>query len=265
MNNYRTVFFTVFLTIYLSSATYPFIRARRAQQVISIDRQSDSDTPGTRSDLAFDASRLRDVTASVDLLLAQGQTLPKLRELKDTPQTVYIEGFDADRVIAIIKDAKEALNAGIEKKEFRGLRAYVDKFYVIPTYDSLERVGRTRDRRTLITQRSKVAAFENPRRVIKTIRNIASADRLAIDLRINSQPEESANYDMWPSGGQHRTTVTNNTLDNVYRGYYTYRVTKTGYKTIEEPLNLVDSDGRSLDCTMNKNSDADGPHPCKHH
>jgi hypothetical protein len=68
---------------------------------------------------------------------------------------------------------------------------------------------------------------------------------------------------MWALGGTHRTTTTNNRLDNIYRGFYRYKVTKSGYKSIEETLNLVDSDGQKLDCGLNKIEEQDGPHPCQ--
>ncbi|HEU4796560.1 MAG TPA: hypothetical protein VFT02_13075, partial [Pyrinomonadaceae bacterium] len=70
-------------------------------------------------------------------------------------------------------------------------------------------------------------------------------------------------FDMWASGGPHRTTSTNNIIDNVYRGFYRYKVSKGGFKQIEESLNLVDSDGRQLDCFLNPLNDQDGPRPCK--
>jgi hypothetical protein len=94
------------------------------------------------------------------------------------------------------------------------------------------------------------------------VRALTIQRRLSIDLNVSSLPD-GATFDMWASSGPHRTTTTNNFVDNVYRGFYRYKVTKGGFKVIEDSLNLVDSDGRQLDCFLNESNDQDGPHPCK--
>jgi hypothetical protein len=261
MNNYRTLI-VVLLTI--SLPCWSDRSDGRDTQATYIDQPSASSTV-TQPDVtvARAAQTLNQTIDEMDKVFAAGERLPKI--LVPMPGQ-SLEAFDADEVIRILRDGKRSLNAALgRKKEFAGLVAYVNEFYEIPTHNSLQVVVRTENGQPLTSPRSKDAAFENARKVIQNIQKVANESRLVIDLTINSDPEERATYEMWPAQGQLTRTVTNNTLDGVYRGYYQYRVTKSGYKTIEGELNLVDRDGRSLDCTMNKTSDSDGPHPCKHH
>ena len=231
---------------------------------VSQEALSSTSTPPDRTAVARDAGALRVSVEEVNNILSRGETLPRVGGVSTTG--AFIEGFDADAVISIVKEGKETLNANLgRRKEFGGLQDYVSTFYQVPTYDSLERVGKMKDGRTLITPGSKAAAFLNPRAILRRILGLANENRLAVDLRINSQPEDLATYEMWSAGGERRSTATNNTIDGVYRGYYKYRIIKPGFKTIEDEINLVDSDGHILDCTMNKKTDSDGPHPCKHH
>lgn len=174
----------------------------------------------------------------------------------------FISGYDPDEVIGGITEGKRKLIEGLSGDKLAGLRSYVQLFYPVPTKSSLKMVSSTGLGNTLVVESSKNEVFISSLQFIEKVRNVTSSDRLVINLTVKSDPS-TADYDMWPDGGQHRTTSTNSTLDNVYRGYYTYRITKSGYKTIEQPLNLIDSDGRTLDCSLNKDSDSDGPHPCK--
>jgi hypothetical protein len=259
----HTPFVVLFMIIVPFCSLYCTGKDKPVQPYIDQQPVSSQVSQPDSAAVARDAQQLRDVIGRVNNILFRGTGLQRITG--QTADGAFIVGFDADTVIRIINEGKETLNAGLEKKEFAGLRAYVTEFYKVPTYESLELAGRTVDAQTLITPQAKDDAFANPRRVVEKIESVANESRLAINLRVNSQPEELAKYEMWPDQGQTRTTVTNNTLDGVYRGYYSYRVTKPGYKKIEDKLNLVDSDGRTLDCTLNKTDDSDGPSPCKHH
>jgi hypothetical protein len=264
MNNFRTLFIVLF-TISLPCWSDCFNGTDAPTQGTYVDQQSVALT-ATQPDVtavARAAQTLSETVNEMNKVLAAGERLPKIEVLMPGQS---IEAFDADEVIRILGNGKRSLNAALgKKKEFAGLVAYVNEFYKIPTHESLQVRVRTENGQPLTSPDSKDAAFENARRVVKNIQKVANESRLVINLTINSDPEERATYEMWPTQGQLTRTVTNNTLDGVYRGYYSYRVTKSGYKTIEGELNLVDRDGRTLDCTMNKTSDSDGPHPCKHH
>ncbi len=55
---------------------------------------------------------------------------------------------------------------------------------------------------------------------------------------------------------------TNGRAVNVWRGLYSYRVSRRGFKTIEERLNLVDESGPVLDCELTADSSREAPLFC---
>lgn len=178
------------------------------------------------------------------------------------PEGKSVTGYDGNEVIAVAQTGKQNLIRGLQAPELAGLKDYVVQTYPVPSPEALERIKENKTDRLLITEASKNAAFTNVFQFIARIRALVDQRRLSIDLTVSSLPD-GATFDLWASVGPHRTTTTNNMVDNVYRGFYRYKVTKGGFKPIEDSLNLVDSDGRRLDCYLQETSEQDGPHPCK--
>ena len=219
-------------------------------------------------------NRERVLREELEEATAESESYARNRYYSVEPITVtsregkVVTGYDAENVIAAIRSTQADLAEGIRAPELTPLRDYVGVFYPVPQIETLERVKLekpTEDdlNRVLITEGAKNGAFENVFEFISRIRALVAQRRLSIDLTVSSAPQDGASFDMWASGGPHRTTSTNNIIDNVYRGFYRYKVTKGGFKQIEESLNLVDSDGRQLDCFLNQLNDQDGPRPCK--
>jgi serine/threonine protein kinase len=179
----------------------------------------------------------------------------------ELPKGNHTTGYDADAVINALATGEGALTQSLDASELEGLRDYVNIMYPVPGVEALEKLT-SLDGRTIISERSKDSAFTNASQFIAKIHGLSEQGRLSIDLRVNSQPDQ-ATYAMWPSSGSPRTTTTNNTVDNVWRGMYSYRLTKAGFKSIEDSINLVDGDGRTLDCLFHRTDERDGPHPCK--
>jgi hypothetical protein len=173
-----------------------------------------------------------------------------------------ITGYDIDQVVAAVMEGRENLVEGLRAPELAALRDYVVQAYPVPSPATLERVEDVRTGLLIITEGSKNFAFSNVIQFIERIRALIRERPLSIDLTVSSLPD-GATFDLWATAGPHRTTTTNNVVENVYRGFYHYKITRGGFKLIEEPLNLVDSDGRRLDCFLNDASEQDGPHPCK--
>ena len=105
------------------------------------------------------------------------------------------------------------LTEGLHAPELVALRDYIIKAYPVPTPEALERI---KTDRLSITEGSKNAAFTNVLQFIARIRALVDQRRLSINLIVSSLPD-AATFDLWASVGPHRTTTTNNTLDNVYR------------------------------------------------
>ena len=170
-------------------------------------------------------------------------------------------GYDANAVIDAVRTEQIKLTQTLPAYELVGLRIYIIEMYPVPRAETLETIT-NRQGQLIVTKRSRDDAFMNAAAFITRLRTLSEQERLSIDLKITSEPDQ-ATYDMWASGALHRTTTTNNTVDNVWRGLYRYKLTKAGYKPIEDSLNLVDSDGRTLNCHFNRTDEQDGPHPCK--
>jgi hypothetical protein len=177
-------------------------------------------------------------------------------ERKPGSQQSIISGYDAKEVIRGIAKGKTALIESLSGPEFAGYRAHVRKFYPNP---KLKSVGYSPEKPLVSIQ----SARESYARAEKYIEKIeTSAARPVIDLMINSSPT-TAYFEMWVNAeSSRRNLTTNNPMKNISRGYYSYRVTKAGYKPIEFELDLIDGDGTEFNCTINKLDDPEGPNPC---
>lgn len=219
------------------------------------------------NDQADDLIRLKQVTAEaeVDLKTSFATVEPKRIKSSDGNKRV-IEAYDPRDIIDLTTVQKNKLVAALSGERFAALRAYTEEFYPIPE-DPLQVAYNTPPHDRLTDSRGKVyfrslSPYQSESVLfIRQIASLSEPGQFAVDVTIDSEPD-MADYEMSADGGAPLTTTTKNVLRNVYRGYYTYKLSKPGYKTIEGKLNLVDS-GSELKCTLNKTTDPDGPHACK--
>ena len=166
-------------------------------------------------------------------------------------------GYYESEVYRALERGKETLIDSLDDEGLAGYRAHVEKFY--PVHPELSFVGIKKDK-TLITLDSAETAFKNASEYIKKIED--SAAQPIVNFTVVSQPS-TARFEMWVRGSQRRRELTtSNPLKNVPRGFYLYRVTKAGHKTIEGELDLIDGDGSELQCLLNITGDNQGPNPC---
>jgi hypothetical protein len=107
---------------------------------------------------------------------------------------------------------------------------------------------------------------ENGETYLQAIENLlAKLTRMPtfrFDLTVRSQPDR-ARFDLIPSVGSGTSTTTNDTLTNVYRGVYTYTVTKSQYKTLSFDIDFIDRSGTTLECQLLPVSDPSPGLPCQ--
>lgn len=162
--------------------------------------------------------------------------------------------FDAQEVTRVIESAKDSLTRSLTQKEFLGLRDYIQRFFprtkdypVIPSSP------------TLISSATKTRLFQDAYDLISRVERVSN--KLSINLVVRSEPTQAV-FEIWPEAGGIRTTTTESTIQNLYRGYYRYKVSKAGFKSIETVINLIDEDGSSFECRLHRLDEKDGPYPC---
>lgn len=179
---------------------------------------------------------------------------PKLiRASLSRPSTAFV----AEEVIKAINSARNQLLSRLSGQEFIALRAYIRKFYL--NTDSIDTFSSPHYPKPLVTQPIKENAFENASRFIEKMELVSK--NTTVDLEVKSDPTEAAVI-IWASRGTRRTMTTNSIFHNLCRGYYSYKVTKTGFKQIEETLNLIDEEGSLFECKLHKRDNPEGPYPC---
>lgn len=86
--------------------------------------------------------------------------------------------------------------------------------------------------------------------------------KLSVSFVVASAPA-TAEFRMEANDGKVvRSTTTNARLTNVYRGLWTYSVTKVGYKRIASIVNLVDEEADTVSCSLVPNNDNAAASPC---
>lgn len=180
----------------------------------------------------------------------------------DVSQDEFETVFNANEVRKGIVDTKRDLLEPMTSEALLGMRAYVNVFY--PSPDSLVTFTKPAYTFPLVTKASAEKVWRLVDLFIEKIGTFATpAVRLAIDLKVVSAPSE-ARFDIlsFDRKATVRSTTSDSQIQNLYRGYYQYKVTKAGFKTVLEKLNLVDSRGTSLDCKLYRDDEKDGPYPC---
>ena len=214
-----------------------------------------------------DLIRLRQITekAEVEVNASFSAVKPTTIIPRDDPKAI-VKAYEPQDIIDLAMREKDKLVAALSGARFAALRAYTEKFYpipedplrashLIPPFDWVEDSKGKVYFNTLSFSHLKSISF------IRDLASLATPGQNAVDVTIDSEPQ-MADFVMSAKGGNPLATTTNNVLRNVYRGLYTYKLSKPGYKPIEAPLDLVDG-GSKLKCTMNKTTDSDGPHACK--
>jgi len=152
-------------------------------------------------------------------------------------------------------DTQSFLMKRLTRPEFAAMRDYVAlQFPRSPTADHL-------DPALGIPAVSRPAALAYSEMVSAFVKRIG-ANPLAVTLEISSQPT-GAMVDLRTAAVRGPESATNATLKNVYRGLYTFRVTKPTYKPAMGTLNLVDDDRPHLDCALALLSDLQSESSCR--
>jgi hypothetical protein len=198
----------------------------------------------------------------------------RLKLEKEGLKTIYVHNQNSQQSLisgvyfkdatARVESGKETLMAGLDSPNLEALKAHVKKFYPRPRLDVIAFDSRhdhgSVELIAVVSEESVGEAFAAAEKYIATINAVAVNSVLDLEVR---STETLATCKLFVSARQRREVTTNDTTKNLPRGYYTYTVTKNGYKTATGELDLVDDDGTLLDCTMFKEADSNGPSKCQ--
>lgn len=99
-------------------------------------------------------------------------------------------------------------------------------------------------------------------RVMDLLDRITRQSDFSVDLKVKSRPQ-GARFEIKFRNDSPFTTATDGTITNIYRGRYVYRLSKTGYKDIQEPIDFIERSGDILDCELIPSGSAQTSLPCK--
>lgn len=102
------------------------------------------------------------------------------------------------------------------------------------------------------------------RRVGELLDRLTGPPDFRLNLTVNSRPAD-ARVELVFQTDTPMSTRTNGKITNIYRGKYTYHITKNGYKDIQEPIDFIDRSGSVLDCELEPLSSPQDALPCKFH
>lgn len=160
--------------------------------------------------------------------------------------------------------------------ELAGFRSYAEAFFPILTDDMIRaNAVATESPEPLIPAPLVFDLFERADNVLSRLRLLVGDAidplgapkpllrfSLTLNLRVLTLPQ-GAEVAIQPAyGGQKHTTTSDAVFSNIYRGLYEYSVTRTGFKPIKGPLNLVDDSRGILECTLHATGDAQDATPC---
>jgi len=147
------------------------------------------------------------------------------------------------------------LNPILTKPELAGMRAYVQRGLA-----GMEVETRNTSWGPCVRERDARKVFESINQMFNRLQKL---DKLKIDLAVITEPPEAKVQIVALGGGIPTITTSNATITNLYRGIYTYRVEKAGYRMVEGPVNLVDERGTKLNCRLAGLADAGGSAHCR--
>jgi hypothetical protein len=93
------------------------------------------------------------------------------------------------------------------------------------------------------------------------LRGLNAMPSFVLDLTINTSPS-GAKFDLIPPVGSSSSVATNSILTNVYRGEYSYSISKKGYKSVSGTINFIERSGDVLECVLFSESVGQDPLPC---
>jgi hypothetical protein len=170
-------------------------------------------------------------------------------------------GYDTDEVKEVVLHSKERLLRELRQAEFAGMRVYVEKFY--PLVESSTTSNNSvslptddlagRDIKFLHARRqARLLAEAQFNKIVSSVRSFHSklrANKKAVDLDVVSTPD-GAKFEFKAEGGESRTNDTNSRVTNIFRGWYTFTLTKEGLRPITREVNLVDDAVTSIVCKI---------------
>lgn len=162
-----------------------------------------------------------------------------------------VRGWRRSDVVKQRTSIKQQLINSLDREEYQGMRSYVNEYYP--------------DNRSIVVKDGVVPADAgNPFDDISIfLQKLHSERGLSRDITIQTKPDNAVFRIRPTAGGREWSTTSNSNINGIYRGLYTYSITKAGYKPINETLNLVDERVSNLNCQLHKINEAEGPNPCK--
>ena len=179
-------------------------------------------------------------------------------------ETAVAVGPDSSRSVVLIESgtlatiassAQTTLMDRLTRPQFAAMKDYVAlRFPTQVTPDTVDPVlGHP------VVSRVKANAYVSE---VKGFINRVSASPLAIDLTIRTNPPGAA-INFKTTAVQGPTAYSDTTIMNVYRGLYSYTVTKTSFKPVSGSINLVDDDSSRFECTLVAESETRSESSCR--
>jgi len=166
-------------------------------------------------------------------------------------RTVY--SFSSMRKALV--NSKTNLMAELDQPEFAGLKAYVSKSFpiaqVTTSQDSIirEPMLRTQLSHRFLDQQVEETEFKKIIAGVEEFFSKLSQNKKSVNLEVQSLPD-GATFVFTAEGGNSRTNDTNARITNIFRGLYTFRLSKEGYRTISREVNLVDEAANTIVCKI---------------
>jgi hypothetical protein len=143
----------------------------------------------------------------------------------------------------------------LAQPEFAGVKAYVNKFFPTllgvnsPSPDLMVKasIRNTRFSHSFQEQQITEAMFKKIAERVEAF--FAKLNKKSVDLEIESVPD-GATFVLTAQGGSRRTNDTNARITNVFRGIYTFQLSKDGYQSVSREVNLVDEAANNIVCKI---------------
>ena len=169
-----------------------------------------------------------------------------------------LSGYDPGGVELAAAATKRELLDHLGSEDLAALRAWIEGKYPDPG-DSLKVISLRGEK--LATKDSTDAVFDWITGLLARLKRIES---LEIRLKLAVTPGE-ARVELWPAAlpaDKHKKIYRADDAPTVYLGLYQYRVAKDGYWDIGGDLDLVETEGDTLECRLSPRTGPDAHLPC---
>lgn len=212
-----------------------------------------------------DTARLKKALSDAALRLKSGKEgLRTVYVRNPKSQQGIISGIYVTEAAVQVEAGKEALLLGLDSQNLEALKAHVEKFYPRTRLDVVaidsRKIHGNIELVAVASEESVAASFAAAERYIAKISAVAAEPVLDLEVKTT---EPRATCQLFAGRTKKREVITTDVTKNLARGYYTYTITKEGFKTIQGDLDLVEDDGTVLDCVMYEATDARGPDKCQ--